>query len=115
MLEDLFATARSASQPHVSPELLARVLTDAETHQPDAGGFEAVEVRNTGRWQQFISAIGGWPSLTGLAAATVAGVWIGFSLPDAMLTNGLSGLVTQDAEYYLTYLSAGDFVDYEEM
>ena len=117
MLDDLFAAACDDSRQEVPPELLARVLSDAETHQPKPASVET-SLERRGRWQQFVAVIGGWPSLTGLAAATVAGVWIGFSATTTLLPYGLSSLETftgQGAETYLTYYTAGEFIEDEDL
>lgn len=57
--------------------LLGRIMADAEAQlvgpdplTPRAGFFASLR-----------DAIGGWPTLAGLATAGVAGVWIGFSQP----------------------------------
>ena len=115
MLDELFAAARKESRQEASSDLLARVLSDAEAHQPKATDLVVTEVRRPSRWRQFIEVIGGWPSLTGLAAATVAGIWVGFSASTTMLPNGLSDLTGQNDEIYLTYLNAGEFIDDEDL
>ena len=67
-LDDLFAAARRRP-PRPDAALLGRIAADAERLAP--GGWR-------GRaWQ----AIGGWPAAVGLAAAAVAGVWIGAAQP----------------------------------
>ena len=114
MLDDLFASARTDSRQEVSTDLLARVLNDAEAHQPKAAPLPD-RPRRKGRWQQFVAVIGGWPSLTGLAAATVAGVWIGFNASTTLLPYGLDSLTSSNAEVYLTYLDAGEFIEDEDL
>ena len=112
MLDDLFQAARQDTRPaSATPELLARVLADAEKHQLEAPALAPVRGQSRGRWAQFLSAIGGWPSLTGLAAATVAGVWIGFAAGSTMLPYGAAALSDEGAESYLSYMTAGDFTD----
>ena len=86
MLEDLFAQARAAKPP-VSDDLMARVLADAER----AGHGASVVVDRPGLWSRFLDLVGGWPAVSGLAAATVAGVWIGVA-PPAMLDDYTAGL-----------------------
>lgn len=76
-LERYFRAARGDEGP--APDaLVARILADAEAHrvQPgraggDRGAFEAV-----------LRALGGWPAVAGLAAASMAGIWIGAAAPD---------------------------------
>lgn len=89
MLDDLFAEARVVS-PEVSDDLMTRVLADAAASQriepprPEVQG---------GAWGRLLDMIGGWPAASGLAAATIAGVWIGIAPPAAVeeLTAGLLG------------------------
>lgn len=116
MLDDLFRAARGEARSQgASPDLLARVLADAETHQPAPQALASVAPRGRGRWAQFLSAIGGWPSVSGLAAATVAGVWIGFAATSTVLPYGLTALSGQGAESYLSYMTAGDFSEEGDM
>ena len=79
-MDDLFARARDLDTAP-SDDLMARVLADAAAVQ---AGFVAVSTQpmpTLGLWGQLREALGGWPSLGGLAAATVAGVWIGVAPP----------------------------------
>lgn len=105
-LDDVFRAARDAPM-EPSPELLARVLADAE-----AVGAALRPVRNQAgppradRLRDVFRALGGWPAMTGLAAATVAGIWIGLS-PPAGLQAGLSA---PDAAYIVD-LAPGAVVD----
>lgn len=89
MLDDLFAQAR---RQDVSPsdDLIARVLADAVAVQPSPVAQVGTEA---GLWTRIMDAIGGWPALSGLAAATVAGVWIGAAPPASVsdLTASLLG------------------------
>ena len=65
-----------------SEGLMDRIMMDADSVL--AGGVVATERPKQGLGAMLLDAIGGWPSLSGLAAATVAGVWIGVSPPDAL-------------------------------
>ena len=97
MLEEMFAAARAAPEP-ASDALMARVLEGAWEAQgardaaalADGPGGAAERGFFAGLW----AALGGWPALGGLAAAVLAGVWIGFSpvlgVGDAM-ANALDG------------------------
>lgn len=72
MLDDLFAQARD-QRIMPSAALTQRVLADA-ANQPlrrPAAPF----------WAQIGQMIGGWPALGGLAAASVAGIWLGAAPP----------------------------------
>jgi len=64
-------------RPAVPDDLMAAVLRDAAFVQP-----RAVPVADQpGLWAMLLDAIGGWPAVGGLAAAGVAGVWLGFAPP----------------------------------
>ena len=84
-LEDLFAAARS--EPiQLPPALQAAMLADAQQIQ-QAGTLAPAEQSSSPQnislrlWQQFVSAVGGWPALGGLAAASLSGLWIGLAPP----------------------------------
>lgn len=76
MLDNLIGQAK-ADRHEVPDQLLNRVFADALAAQPAPVG----ERRQSGRLRRFLSAIGGWPAIAGMAAATLAGVWIGVSPP----------------------------------
>ncbi|UWQ82491.1 hypothetical protein [Leisingera caerulea] len=79
-LEDLFAAARS-QRPGMPAPLNAAILADAAREQ---AGFRAARPERAVRqplWRQLIEAIGGWPAMGGLAAASAAGLWIGIAPP----------------------------------
>jgi hypothetical protein len=90
MLDDLFAqVARVDVQP--SDALLARVLADADDVQ---AAFQPEQAATpSGLWTRLLDALGGWPAVSGLAAATVAGVWIGVAPPTSVqdLTASMMG------------------------
>ena len=90
-LDDLFATARRTSP--AMPTLLAdRILEDAADVQiaraevaarrlaphPSAPATLRPALR---LWRQFQAAIGGWPAVGGLMAASLTGLWIGLAPP----------------------------------
>lgn len=82
-LDKLFATAR-AERPQPSAGLTTRIIAQAEAVQT---GFRPVPrpVR-TRRWSGWIAAMGGNGVLAGLAAATMAGLWLGFTQPAPVVT-----------------------------
>lgn len=98
LLEGFFRAAREA-RPAPPGALLARILGDAEAAMPrppevqsephplarPAGGGDGGVLSWLG------AAFGGWRGIGGLATATVAGLWLGYSgLADArLLTGGL--------------------------
>ena len=98
----LVAAAKDVAQ-EPSEGLMARVLADAEAMQPKAAPVARPQPRR-GLFSALVEALGGWPSLGGLAAATVAGVWIGFVATPAILPDGLAGFVGEASTDYLSYL-----------
>ena len=70
--------------------LMARILADAERIRAAGASAALSAAPRPGRpdrpgWAMAaIRAIGGWPALAGLAAATLAGVWIGAAPPDGL-------------------------------
>jgi hypothetical protein len=103
-LDALFAAAARDAAQDVSPELLARVLADAEAMQPEAAVLPTRQARQRRGFGGIIAALGGWPSLGGLAAATVAGVWIGFAATPTLFPDGLSAGLGVSSNDYLAYL-----------
>ena len=86
-LEEFFAEAR-ALRPVPSDDLMARLLADADRERPQP---LAAPVVARGGWRNWIAALGGWPAMGGLVAATVTGVWIG-AAPPARLSSLLPSL-----------------------
>ena len=93
-LNSLFAAARKAGVKP-SDALMARVLADADAVQ---AGFQttATPPMRASRMQQLFRVLGGWPSIGGLVAATVTGIWIGVNPP-----SGLSVGVSEVTQAYL--------------
>lgn len=80
MLDDLFARTRGI-EPVPSNDLMARVIADADAVQPAQALAPAA---GAGLWARMLDAIGGWPAVSGLAAATVAGIWVGVAPPSGV-------------------------------
>jgi hypothetical protein len=78
-LEAWFEAARGEG-PEPSDALMARVLADAEALQPRS----APPPRSDGAWAEVWRLLGGWPAAAGLAAAGVAGLWIGAAPPEVL-------------------------------
>ena len=90
MLEDAFAKAR-AVEATPSDDIMVRILADADSVQ---GGFVVASApEKTGLWERMMDGLGGWPAVSGLAAATVAGIWVGVAPPTALedLTSSVIG------------------------
>ena len=103
-LEALFEAAAQDAAQSPSPDLMARVLADAEAMQPRAAAPVVRAGRRGGVLNRVVAALGGWPSVGGLAAATVAGIWIGFSATPTVLPEGLAGFMGESSNDYLAYL-----------
>lgn len=83
-LEAYFAAAR-AVPPAVPDDLMARVLADAAAENPLRAAPAAPRLaRRESLWLQLVAALGGRGALAGMAAAGLAGVWIGFAQPLAL-------------------------------
>lgn len=108
-MDDLqsFFDAAKAQTPEPSADLLARVQADALTMQPVRTA--AVSERAPGILRQLFMAIGGWPAVTGLTAATVLGVWLGAVQP-AGLSDSLSTALYGDGTLTVDPQSSFDFV-----
>lgn len=76
-LDTLFAELRheEASPPEA---LFSRVLADASALQPTP---VIAPVQHQNVLQKIADAIGGWPAISGVAAAGVAGLWVGLAPP----------------------------------
>jgi len=94
LLADFFAAGRAV--PAVPPDLAARILADAraELEHSRAGAVAATgpaQAPARGFLSSLLSAIGGWPAISGMAAATAAGVWLGFASPALIEGTGFYG------------------------
>ena len=89
VLEETFAAMRAEDVP-LSEGLMDRIMMDADSVL--AAQAQPVAARPAVSFGALIrDVIGGWPSFGGLAAATVAGLWIGIS-PPQVLTDLSAGL-----------------------
>jgi len=81
ILDATFAQMREADIDP-SEALLNRIMMDADDVL--AANVVPEPAPKQGLGALILDVIGGWPSFGGLAAATVAGVWIGIAPPDAV-------------------------------
>ncbi|WP_333712461.1 hypothetical protein [Yoonia sp.] len=111
-LEDLFARAQG-DRATPQDDLVARVLADADAVQAGLA-TQTARPAPPGLWSRMLVALGGWPAVSGLAAATVAGVWIGVAPPAPVADVTADILGTTVAVPLVPYdlgLSAGEFAD----
>ncbi len=110
LLNDLFAEAKTDQSATPSDDFMARMLAQAEAHQPEPAPLAApvAPEKSRGFLAGLFDMVGGWQGASGLAAATVASVVIGFNGADALTIDGLQTIIAGDADYYLSDLS-GDF------
>lgn len=120
-LEDLFAAARSAPTELPGP-LQASLLADAQRVQQERASArdtasETSQLLSSPQelsrqiWRQFVSAVGGWPALGGLVAASLSGLWIGLAppsfLPDpveSFASYSSGSQVVSDLDYDVNFL-----------
>jgi hypothetical protein len=105
---DAFFAAGVEDAPAPSQALMSSVLADAMATQAAFQTSAAPAAPALGFWAAMGVAIGGWPAVTGLAAATVAGVWIGVSPPQGLDT--FSETVFGSSYEYSDYLPVFDNV-----
>ncbi len=94
----LNALFKAGSRPQPSAALTARILRDAATHQPQAA---QPVVPERGLFATLAAVFGGWPTLGGLATATLAGLYIGFAQPDLLGQTLDQPLDQTDADFVL--------------
>lgn len=111
MMEAYFEAAR-AETAAPSADLMARVLSDAQEVQDGLLAPSDKAMARLVRLRRAVRALGGWPAVAGLASATVAGVWIGATQPNAMAP--YTSFLQQDAALYQIDLSAGAGFDLDE-
>ncbi len=76
-----FFSAAKAEAPDPSAAFIAQMAQAALDEQPRAALRDA-----PGFWVQLRQTLGGWPGIAGLVAASVAGVFIGVSPPESLLS-----------------------------
>ena len=104
---ELFFKAARAQSPVPGDDLMARVLADAAALQPQGAASAGLWSRLVSRAQGLRQEMGGWPAMTGLAAATVAGIWVGSVAPD-LASEAITGYWSGESEVYVFDVMAGD-------
>ncbi len=114
MLDDMFSQMRAGTDLAPSDDLMTRVLADAATMQPASAPIATPVVPARRPFlQSLLAAIGGWPAVTGLATAGVAGVWIGMIGGETLINGDVTSLLS-GTETYLTALEGGIELTEEE-
>ncbi|MEP2534150.1 hypothetical protein [Shimia sp.] len=108
MLDALFDVAKTDASAAPSSDFLARVLADAEAMQPDPTTQIADRTEDKpGLWNVLLKALGGWPSVAGLATAAAAGVWIGVVGSTSLMADGIGAtLLSNGQDSFLSDLDA---------
>lgn len=81
MLDGLFAAMRDGGDVFPTDALLDRIMLDADAVLAQTGPAAVRGKAQSGFAAMLLDIIGGWAAVSGLAAATVAGVWIGVAQP----------------------------------
>jgi len=85
-LDDLFATAAADGRAVLpSDRLVARVLGDAAREQPRFAAKQIIAPVRGGFWSAVSALFGGSSVVAGLGTAAVAGLYLGFAQPPALL------------------------------
>ncbi|MEM9318412.1 MAG: hypothetical protein AAGA70_05345 [Pseudomonadota bacterium] len=104
-LDAFFDAARR--QPGPSDDLIARVLADADAQAAAPAPQPASKPTRKG----VIDALGGWLTITGLAATCAAGLAIGVALPSAVMANSDGPLAALlGGESYVAGFDAAFFI-----
>lgn len=120
-LEAFFAAARREGDgAEASASLMTRILEDAEAerfareHKVEGWAEASYEAgvagtsARPGLLSGLLDVLGGWPSLAGLTAATLAGIWIGYSPPTGLDTLSQSLLLLDGDSGYSDVLASYD-------
>jgi len=110
-LAALFDSARSET-PDLAPDFLARLVADAESAIEDQVVETAPQQPPLNIWSKITAAL---VPVSGLAAATLAGVWIGFQVPSSDFTDGLTFVDGSDFDVsaFLPAVALSGFSDLE--
>ena len=71
-----FFDQERAQIPVPKPDLMARILADADAQQPNVF-VSQISQSPSPWWKALFAEIGGWPSLAGFSTAACVGLWIG--------------------------------------
>lgn len=100
-LDDFFASERDATYG-LSAALMGRIMADAAGNSP--ARVKDVAPQSASFLTRILESLGGWPSVAGLASASVVGVWIGYAQP-GYISSFTDVLISSDADTYLADIS----------
>ena len=99
MLDALFEAGQDAG-PTPSEALMARIVADATQMQPEISAETVPPKSEPSVLARLRDALGGWTGVGGLATATMAGLFFGFSQPNLVGLTSQAGFETAiDAEF----------------
>ncbi|WP_297771080.1 hypothetical protein [uncultured Roseovarius sp.] len=105
---DVFFEAARCQVPAPSPDLLARVLADADVaQQAHSAAFAAAPRQGIG--PRLYRLLGGWPAMAGLATAALTGIWIGTALPEGLIGTAEAAYLVDITPEMAFDLAGGDF------
>lgn len=102
LLDQLFAQARGRDAVP-SDALMGRIAADAVANLT---GPAPAPARGGGLIATLVGILGGWPAVSGLAAATVAGIWIGFAPPQSL--DSFAGDLLGSSDVVVPFLELSD-------
>ena len=110
-LEALFESTR-AETPKLAPDFLARLVADADAAISAQDTAPPATAAPVNLWSRIVAAL---VPVSGLAAATLAGVWIGFQVPSSGFTDSLafSDGTDFDVSTFLPAVALSGFSDLE--
>lgn len=110
-LESLFESAR-AEAPDLAPDFLSRLVADADTAIDSQDTARPATSTPVSLWSRIVAAL---VPVSGLAAATLAGVWIGFQVPSSDFTDTLvfSDRADFDVSAFLPAVALSGFSELE--
>lgn len=104
MIDALLDDVAQAPVAPIDPGFMARLLDDADRFLPPPG-VRTADIPARPGWRDLLVALGGWPAIGGLAAAGMAGLWIGIA-PPQIVDDAVAEFVGGQIAFDLTGLGA---------
>jgi hypothetical protein len=106
---DVFFEAARVQAPGPSPDLLARVLADADATRQAHPAAGPAPAPRPGIAARLYRLLGGWPVMAGLATAALTGVWIGTALPEGLIGQAEAGYLVDITPEMAFDLAGGEY------